>query len=285
MALTLMLCPPDAAMALPDYAVETGLACAGCHEDGADAGPLTEQGIAFLAAGHVLPEEVQGPSELELWVRGLVRYLHLVAGVVWFGAIAYIHLFTKPKSLVKGLPRAEMRLGWGSIIVMASTGTLLTVWKVGSAEELWTTFFGAVWMVKVATFLALVVIATVATTALNRRMRRDASEEGGPGACGHIRFAFEGTLYDATDSRWWKEGVHGGKHRAGTDLTAAMADAPHGPEVLDRVTAVGRVPHGCCATAPRAARAFIVLAYVNLALIAIVLFCVSFWTWGPAVVG
>ena len=35
----------------------------------------------------------------------------------------------------------------------------------------------------------------------------------------------------------------------------------------------------------RPARAFIVLAYLNLLLIAIILFCVSFWGWGLALLG
>jgi predicted heme/steroid binding protein len=267
--------------ALPEFAAETGLACSDCHVEGADGGELTQTGRDFLAGNLQLGEnEAPQASTTSRVLKGLVRYIHLVCGVVWFGAIAYIHLFTGPRKLTKGLPRAEMRLGWFSIVVMAITGTLLTIWKLGSVSELWTTAFGEVWLVKVAAFLVLVVIAGVATTALNRRMRRAASEEGGPGACGLIRFAYSGKLYDATDSKWWKEGTHAGRHRAGTDLTEAMADAPHGPEVLERIKTVGDIPDGCCQHLPKAARAFIVLAYVNLVLIAVILFCVSFWGWG-----
>ncbi|MCK4410022.1 MAG: CopD family protein [Candidatus Eisenbacteria sp.] len=204
---------------------------------------------------------------------------------MWFGAIAYIHLFAGPRRFSKGLPKAEMHLGWYSIIVMAVTGTLLSIWKLGSVDELWTTAFGRVWLVKVGTFLLLVAIAAVVTTALNRKMRRAAAEAGGVGSCGHIRFAFDGKLYDATDSTWWKDGVHAGKHCAGTDLSEAIADAPHGAEVLRRIELVGPVAEGGSEELPKAARAFIVLAYSNLLLLAIILFCVSFWDWGLALLG
>lgn len=283
--LALIGCPAGEARAMPEYATETGLACIACHEDGAGAGPLTELGEEYLTAGYVPPSGLAEPSHIQRWFRGLIRYVHLVGAVIWFGAIIYIHMFTKPRSLIKGLPRGEVRLGLCSMIVMAATGSLLTLWRLDSIEELWITRFGIIWMIKIAAFLGLVAIGAVATTVLDRRMRRDAEEEGGEGACGHVRFAFEGTLYDATNSKSWKGGVHAGRHRAGTDLTAAMADAPHGPEVFERITAVGRVPEGCCATLPRAARVFVTLAYVNLILIAIVLFCVSFWQWGPSAGG
>ena len=267
--------------ALPDFAAETGLSCSDCHVEGADGGTLTETGERYLEGGVEALEDLEPHSAGAQWLRGLIRFLHLVGGVVWFGAIAYIHLFAGPRKFTKGLPKAEMRLGWSSIALMAVTGSLLSVWKLGSLEELWTTAFGRVWMVKVGTFLLMVVIAAVTTTLLNRRMRKAAAEEGGPGACGLVRFAYAGKLYDATESRWWKDGVHAGRHRAGTDLTEAMADAPHGVEVLDRIRLVGPVAEGCCAgRLPVAARAFIALAYVNLVLVAVILFCVSFWGWG-----
>jgi predicted heme/steroid binding protein len=284
-AVAFLTLPAEQCVALPDFAAETGLACSECHEAGADGGSLTELGEEFLSGGYVLPEETPEPSVAGRWLRGLVRYVHLVAGVMWFGAIAYIHIFAGPRKFSKGLPRAEMRFGWYSIVVMAVTGTLLTIWKLGSVDELWTTAFGRIWLIKAGTFLLLVAIAAVVTTALNRKMRRAAAEAGGPGACGHIRFAFDGKLYDATDSRWWKDGVHAGKHRAGTDLTQAIDDAPHGAEMLDRVELVGPVPEGGGEELPKAAKAFIVMAYFNLLLIAVILFCVSFWGWGLALLG
>lgn len=46
--------------------------------------------------------------------------------------------------------------------------------------------------------------------------------------------AYEGKVYDVTDSKLWRNGVHVKTHHAGHDLTRAMAAAPHGPEVMDR---------------------------------------------------
>lgn len=55
-----------------------------------------------------------------------------------------------------------------------------------------------------------------------------------------IWVAFRGVIYDATPSRHWRGGIHY-KHWAGQDLTAELADAPHGEEVFKRLQAVGRL--------------------------------------------
>jgi hypothetical protein len=54
--------------------------------------------------------------------------------------------------------------------------------------------------------------------------------------------------------------------------------------VLDRVELVGPVAEGSGERLPRAARAFVALAYVNLALVVVILFCVSFWGWGLSLI-
>ncbi len=51
--------------------------------------------------------------------------------------------------------------------------------------------------------------------------------------------AYQGKVYDVTDSSFWMDGDHLGAHQAGKDLTADMGLAPHGPENLDRVKLVG----------------------------------------------
>lgn len=50
--------------------------------------------------------------------------------------------------------------------------------------------------------------------------------------------SYEGVVYDVTDSKLWKLGEHFGLE-AGKDLTADMADAPHGDEVFAGFTVVG----------------------------------------------
>lgn len=56
---------------------------------------------------------------------------------------------------------------------------------------------------------------------------------------GESFFAFEGKVYDVTDSPMWIDGDHEGEHAAGEDLTAAMADAPHGTESFAGFPVVG----------------------------------------------
>ncbi len=51
----------------------------------------------------------------------------------------------------------------------------------------------------------------------------------------------DGKLFDVTGRNLWRKGIHPGGHRAGTDLTNAFKEAPHGKEVFDRVTPVGRL--------------------------------------------
>ncbi|XES78600.1 MAG: cytochrome b5 domain-containing protein [Candidatus Bathyarchaeia archaeon] len=51
--------------------------------------------------------------------------------------------------------------------------------------------------------------------------------------------AFKGKVYDVSESSFWMDGDHLGAHEAGKDLTEEVEIAPHGPENLDRVKAVG----------------------------------------------
>lgn len=51
--------------------------------------------------------------------------------------------------------------------------------------------------------------------------------------------AYKGKIYDVSDSFLWKGGKHQVFHQAGEDLTDAIADAPHGEEMLERFPIVG----------------------------------------------
>ena len=51
--------------------------------------------------------------------------------------------------------------------------------------------------------------------------------------------AYQGKVFDATDSFLWKGGRHQAMHDAGMDLTDILDQAPHGPDLLERVPAVG----------------------------------------------
>lgn len=53
-----------------------------------------------------------------------------------------------------------------------------------------------------------------------------------------IWLAWEGLIYDLSESRLWKNGKHY-EHWAGQDLTEELSDSPHGLRVFE-----GRVPIG-----------------------------------------
>lgn len=51
--------------------------------------------------------------------------------------------------------------------------------------------------------------------------------------------AYQGKIYDVSESFLWKNGKHQVLHQAGEDLTDALKDAPHGQDMLERVPLVG----------------------------------------------
>ena len=55
-----------------------------------------------------------------------------------------------------------------------------------------------------------------------------------------IWVAFEGLIYDVSESRLWKNGKHY-EHWAGQDLTEELKDAPHSKQVFSKFKVVGRV--------------------------------------------
>jgi predicted heme/steroid binding protein/uncharacterized membrane protein len=54
-----------------------------------------------------------------------------------------------------------------------------------------------------------------------------------------VYIAHRGKVFDVTGSKFWKTGLHMKRHPSGTDLTADMGAAPHGPEFLERFPQVG----------------------------------------------
>ena len=59
-----------------------------------------------------------------------------------------------------------------------------------------------------------------------------------------VYVAFQGRVYDVTQSRLWSTGTHMKRHPSGKELTGEIAAAPHGPEVLDRYSQVGTLKAG-----------------------------------------
>ncbi len=54
-----------------------------------------------------------------------------------------------------------------------------------------------------------------------------------------VYIAHGGKVYDVTESKLWKDGLHMRRHHAGTDLSVDLQAAPHGTEVLERYPQVG----------------------------------------------
>jgi predicted heme/steroid binding protein len=55
-----------------------------------------------------------------------------------------------------------------------------------------------------------------------------------------IWIAYKGKIYDVTDSRLWRNGLHY-EHWAGQDLTPELKDAPHTESVFERLPFIGEL--------------------------------------------
>jgi predicted heme/steroid binding protein/uncharacterized membrane protein len=53
--------------------------------------------------------------------------------------------------------------------------------------------------------------------------------------------AYRGEVYDVSDSKLWRNGMHMRRHHAGRDLTTDIQAAPHEPDILGRYPKVGMV--------------------------------------------
>ncbi|UCD29186.1 MAG: cytochrome b5 [Planctomycetota bacterium] len=56
-----------------------------------------------------------------------------------------------------------------------------------------------------------------------------------------VYIVHRGRVYDVSNSKLWKSGLHMKRHHAGRDLTTDIKAAPHGTEVLERYPQVGVV--------------------------------------------
>jgi len=54
-----------------------------------------------------------------------------------------------------------------------------------------------------------------------------------------IYVAYKGKVYDVSNSKLWKNGLHMKRHHAGQDLTVDIQGAPHETDVLERYPQVG----------------------------------------------
>ena len=57
-----------------------------------------------------------------------------------------------------------------------------------------------------------------------------------------IWVAYQGLIYDVTESRMWRNGRHY-EHWAGQDLTEEFADAPHTVRVFEKFSPIGKLAY------------------------------------------
>ena len=56
--------------------------------------------------------------------------------------------------------------------------------------------------------------------------------------------AYRGKVYDVSRSFQWQNGRHWVVHGVGVDLTGSLKDAPHGEDLLERLSVVGILKGG-----------------------------------------
>jgi len=93
-------------------------------------------------------------------------------------------------------------------------------------------------------------------------------------------FAYQGMIYNASDSKLWRKGLHVGKHQAGFDLTDVLKLAPHGEDRVFRLPVVGKL---LATTEPERKpphlKAFYFMTFLNLFLVLAVLLIIAVWRW------
>jgi predicted heme/steroid binding protein len=264
---------------------------------------LTGYGRAFQRGKYQYPIPAEAFQEFPFHkriVRFAIRYIHFITGILWFGTIFFVHIFIKPQTLTEGLPKSQLMLGWACIIIMAVTGTLLSIARISSLSQLYTTRFGIILSAKVILFLMMVCIATVTTCVIQKRLKQQAKQrktdaDHQEGFMTHTELlSFNGAeqrptyiavgreVYDVSESPAWEGGRHMGQHFSGRDLTDGLSDAPHGPEVLSRFKKVGRLWKGKMASQhqPLGVKImFLFLSHSALVISFLIILCVALWRW------
>ncbi|GAB4387751.1 MAG: hypothetical protein Kow0025_03090 [Thermodesulfovibrionales bacterium] len=294
-ALVLSLAGPADLWATPEYSERTGQGCKTCHTAPMD-GELNDTGLKYAASGYTWPPSggyrVMGP--IRKTVRYLVGFLHMAAGFLWFGTILYVHLLLRPAYASSGLPRGEVGVGLASMAVVGVTGVLLTISRINSVSVLYESEWGVTLSIKIALYAVMVASAGAVVAFVSPRLRKPARkaelpEDGvfGPAALEAFDgkegrpalIAYKGAVYDVTGLKLWRGGAHM-KHRSGTDLTDALAKAPHGEEKLEGLRRAGSFDPALKPPLNAAQKAFYFVAYMNLALVFAVLFVIAYWRWG-----
>jgi len=251
------------AKARPEFAQFSGNPCSACHFSSLGGGPLMPTGEQFKKNLKDLDIPIDPNFRISTGQRLLhilMYFLHIPFGIAWVGLFLYAFGPALRKRSLVIPPRPYIRQIMYATIVVLITGPLLVASRMKMVPGLFTTRFGLLLLVKIAAVLALL-SATAAllwhtTVLLARRYKRlarslDADSELELTPDDLLLFsgqekrkalvAVNGRVYDVTGRNLWRRGIHPGGHRAGHDLTNFFARAPHGKEVFEKITPVGRV--------------------------------------------
>lgn len=284
-----------AVYATEEYAEVTGTECEACHIDPLGGGELTELGKGYLLS--VSPEAAQNDTSKESTsriIKLIFGYIHIVTAFLWFGTILYVHLVLKPAYVAKGLPRGEVKVGLISMAIMATTGIVLTYYKVPSLSLLVSSKFGVLLLAKISIFTIMVSSALFVVFVIGPKLKKKKilqpsqsgeltlaelagfdGEEGRP-----AYFAFKGKIYDVSQSKLWKNGSHMKRHQAGVDLTDMLSQAQHGEDKILAMPEVGQLSIKKIAPADDVhKRIFYFMAYMNLGFVFIISLILALWRW------
>lgn len=301
LSVLLILTFASPAIATERFSQLTKKNCAHCHRDPAGGGELTPAGehyLEFLSADQKSESGPPDRSPGHRLFRLIVGYIHILTGILWFGTILYVHTILKPVYASSGLPGGEVRVGLASMLIMGVTGSILTFYKVPSFSFLYSTRFGVLLSIKISLFLIMVTSALFVILVLSKRLKEKQGGDVQPvqdttmgleelkqfdGKEGRPAYiAYQGEIYDVSESPLWKEGRHMGRHQAGTDLTAYLAQAPHGEEkIFERTVPIGRLSTQETVTArSQPLRVFYFMAYMNLTIVLLITVILALWRWG-----
>ncbi|MDT8443289.1 MAG: CopD family protein [Desulfuromonadales bacterium] len=298
--LLLLFFMPLQTLATEEIAEKTNKECQHCHLDPAGGGELTAVGEGYLLSlqeasnkGDTRAQQESMPSPTRVF-KLIVGFIHIFTGFFWFGTILYVHLILKPAYAAQGLPRGEIRLGLISIVIMAITGIILTLYRVPSLEFFFTTRFGLLLLIKISLFIIMASSAFFVVFFIGPRLKKkraaptptdgEMSEEelsffdGSEGRQAY--FAYQGKIYDVSNSSLWKSGTHMARHKAGVDLTGILSQAPHDESKVLEMPVVGTlVAKTRQATGFDHKKVFFFMAYMNLINVFLIVLVLALWKW------
>lgn len=233
------------AISKPEYSSTTGQKCEVCHSN-PSTGELNDVGKAYRVS-KTWPPEKYADSRI-FFIAG---FIHMLSAFMWIGAILFVHVILSPETVTAGgAPKRELIYGWIGMISTGLSGAFLTYFKFRTIENLVSTDAGRIVLLKIGIFLFMLSTAIILTFNLNKKFKKFGSlpmkldlnsleKFDSLDKDERVLVSVGGLVYDFTESRAWKDGVHAGRHRAWRDLTEELAKSPHGIGVLSKFKPVG----------------------------------------------